>query len=163
MKWFNNPKTLEELKKQYKALALKHHPDKGGNLSNMKAINAEYDNLFKRLKNVHETVDGNTYTTHNTSGETPDDFKKVISSLITLDGIQIEICGSWIWLTGNTYSHRDKLKNLNFRFSRSKKAWYYHNDGYRKTSHKSFTLEQIRSLYGSEVVQSKPRLRLTIV
>lgn len=30
MKWFNNPETLEDLKKQYKKLAFQNHPDRGG-------------------------------------------------------------------------------------------------------------------------------------
>ena len=51
MKYFNNPHTLEELKKQYKALALKYHPDCGGDTAIMQAVNAEYDELFSRLKN----------------------------------------------------------------------------------------------------------------
>lgn len=41
MKYFNNPKTLEELKKQYKKLVMENHPDKGGDLEKMKAINVE--------------------------------------------------------------------------------------------------------------------------
>ena len=43
MKWFQNPKTLEELKKQYKRLAMQHHPDIGGNVRDMQEINAEYN------------------------------------------------------------------------------------------------------------------------
>lgn len=43
MKWFNNPETLEDLKKQYKKLVFKHHPDKGGKTADMQEINAEYD------------------------------------------------------------------------------------------------------------------------
>ena len=42
MKWFNNPTTAEELKKQYRKLAMQHHPDLGGNEDDMKEINAEY-------------------------------------------------------------------------------------------------------------------------
>lgn len=53
MKRFNHPQTLEELKKQYKQLAVKHHPDKGGNTADMQEINAEYDRLFELLKNTH--------------------------------------------------------------------------------------------------------------
>ena len=62
MKWFNNPQTLEELKKQYKQLALKHHPDIGGNLKDMQEINTEYDQLFEKLKNIHRSAEGRTYT-----------------------------------------------------------------------------------------------------
>lgn len=43
MKWFNNPETLEDLKKQYKKLAFQNHPDRGGKTSDMQEINAEYE------------------------------------------------------------------------------------------------------------------------
>ena len=43
MKWFTpTPKTLEELKKQYRALAMKHHPDCGGTVEAMQQNNNEY-------------------------------------------------------------------------------------------------------------------------
>lgn len=36
-------KTLDELKKAYKAAALKNHPDLGGDTATMQQINAEFD------------------------------------------------------------------------------------------------------------------------
>ena len=48
-KYFNNTNTLEELRKQYKELLKQHHPDNGGNVSDMQEINSEYDRLFKIL------------------------------------------------------------------------------------------------------------------
>ena len=125
MKWFNNPSTLEELKQQYKKLALKHHPDLGGNTSDMQEINNEYDLLFARLKNTHATAEGKTYTASKETTETPDEFKNIINALINLDGINIELCGSWLWITGNTKEHKEVLKGLHFRWSKSKCAWYY--------------------------------------
>ncbi len=95
MNWFNNPKTLEELKKQYKTLAMKHHPDHGGTVEAMQQINAEYDRLFERLKNVHQTAEGTTYTSREETTETPDEFRDIINRLITFQGVHIEICGSW--------------------------------------------------------------------
>lgn len=164
MKWFNNPKSLEELKKDYKRLAMKHHPDvSGGNDADMKEINAEYDMLFVTLKNVHQNASGETYTTKTETAETPDEFKDIIDALIRLNGIKIEICGSWLWITGNTYPHRKALKELHFRFSKSKTAWYYHTADYKKTNNKTFTMEQIRDLYGSETVAAEPQLKLQIV
>lgn len=161
MKYFNNPKTLEELKKQYKKLAMENHPDKGGDLEKMKVINNEYDELFKLLKNVHKSAEGKTYTRKNS--ETPEEFKNIISKIIILDGIDIEIIGSWIWVTGNTFQYKENLKELNFRFSNSKKAWYFHNDGYSRRGRKTYSLDEIRSLYGSEKITSEPQLKLAIV
>ena len=40
------PATLEDLKKLYRELAMKHHPDRGGDLEIMQTINNEYDILF---------------------------------------------------------------------------------------------------------------------
>lgn len=164
MKWFNNPKSLEDLKKQYKKLACKHHPDvNGGSESDMKSINVEYDSLFANLKNVHQAADGTTYTAKTETEETPEEFRDIIDALIKLEGIKIEICGSWLWITGNTYPHRKALKELHFRFSKSKTAWYYHTADYRKTNKKQYTLDEIRDLYGSKTLADEPQLKLHIV
>lgn len=161
-KWFNPiPRTLEELKRQYRTLAMQHHPDCGGNTADMQSINSEYDILFNELKDIHTTADGNTYKA--STSETPDQFKNIIEKLITLEGVIIEVVGSWLWLTGNTYIHRERIKAIGFRWANSKKAWYYHTDEYRKTSKKTFTLEQIRELYGAQTITSKPPLKLTVV
>lgn len=152
MKWFTNPTTLEELKKEYKKLVFKHHPDRGGRTEDMQEINAEYDRLFARLKNVRKSANGETYTTKEETKETPEEFKTIIEKLIHLDGIEIEICGSWLWITGNTFPNRETLKELHFKYSKNKNAWYYHEEGYTKHSKKTFTLEQIRDLWGSERV-----------
>lgn len=163
MKWFKNPQTIEELKKQYKSLALQHHPDIGGSDTEMKEINAEYDMLFGKLKNVHQTAEGTTYTSREGTNETPGEFKDIINRLIKFDGIHIEICGSWIWITGRTIDYREQLKQMRFRWSKSKTAWYYHYDEYRKTTKRTYTLDEIRDLYGSETIKTAPQLKLSIV
>ena len=50
MKYFENCKSIEELKKEYRRLVVQNHPDNGGSLEVMKAINAEYEKAFDRLK-----------------------------------------------------------------------------------------------------------------
>lgn len=50
MKYFKNIHSLSELKKQFRTLAIDNHPDKGGDTAVMQEINAEFDVMFKILK-----------------------------------------------------------------------------------------------------------------
>lgn len=53
MKYFTICKTLDELKKEYRRLAMIHHPDVGGDTATMQAINAEYDAVFPAEELAH--------------------------------------------------------------------------------------------------------------
>jgi hypothetical protein len=46
MNYFQNIKSLADLKKQYRVLALAHHPDRGGNTAVMQAINLQFEELY---------------------------------------------------------------------------------------------------------------------
>lgn len=52
MKFFQSVTTLEELKKQYKKLAKKHHLDLGGNEKNFIAVKVEFDQLIYALREL---------------------------------------------------------------------------------------------------------------
>ena len=147
MKYFTNIKTLEELKKEYKRLALENHPDRGGDVEVMKAINAEYDIMFNRVKDIHINAKGETYTKENT--ETPSEFKDIIDKLIRMEGLEIEIIGCFIWLSGNTRAHKDNIKALGFKWHSTKKMWYKAPEDYRKRSKKKYSIEEIRDMYGT--------------
>lgn len=55
-KFFDSEKinNIDELKKEYKTLARKHHPDMGGTDEAMKRINNEFDDLFTIFQNARE-------------------------------------------------------------------------------------------------------------
>lgn len=148
MKHFNNPETLEELKKQYHKLSMKHHPDLGGDEETMKEINAEYDRLFDLLKNKHKSASGEFYEkeTH----ETPDEFKDIINALLKLEGLLIELCGSWLWIRGNTKDNKDSLKELGCKYASKKQAWFWTKE--EKKSKSKLSLDEIRNLYGSQKI-----------
>lgn len=57
-KYFKNVKSFEDLKKSYKDLIKKNHPDNGGDLEVMKEINVEFDALFPIWKNQEEATGG---------------------------------------------------------------------------------------------------------
>ncbi|MCL2253467.1 MAG: molecular chaperone DnaJ [Lachnospiraceae bacterium] len=150
------PETLEELKKLYKSLAMKHHPDViGGDAETMKIINSEYDHLFPLLKDLHKNAQGEKYTAHTPNAESSNQFKDIISKIIHLDGILIEIIGSFIWITGDTRAYKDVFKALNFKWHKTKIAWYLPPEGYKKRHSKTYSLDEIRDIFGNEEIESK--------
>jgi DnaJ-class molecular chaperone len=44
-KYFEGCTSLDEIKSRYKELALKQHPDRGGDTKIMKVINLEYESI----------------------------------------------------------------------------------------------------------------------
>ena len=122
MKYFNNVSTLEELRRQYKELLKKYHPDNPqGSTEATQEINAEYD-MFKVLKDKHEsksdkTTDStaNKQTSYNANmydWENDKTLREVLQKIINFDGLEIEIVGAWIWVSGNTYSYKKELKEM---------------------------------------------------
>lgn len=154
--YFDNCTTLAELKKAYKAAALEHHPDRGGNVETMKAVNIEYSAKFAELKHNHNTAPNSKQTT-----ETPEEFKVIIEKLLHMDGVEVELCGSWLWIAGNTFLHKSELKAAGCRWSRSKKKWYWrHAEKGCHWSRGKSTMQDIRDKYGSEVFSCGPQSKL---
>ena len=167
MKYFNKVNTLEELRKQYKELLKVHHPDNGGNVSDMQEINVEYDKLFKQLKDSHEKSTDNKENNaktdfNNMKYDFSEDAKlrEVLQQIIIFEGINIEIVGCWIWVDGKTYEYKDALKKIGFKWAREKKKWYFHTEAFKKRSHKKLSMEAIRSYYGSTEVETAGTKRL---
>lgn len=146
-KYFKNVTTLDELKKEYRRLAMLHHPDRGGDLETMKAINAEHDRLFEVLKQQHNAAaDADHQTT-----ETAEEFREILVELFRIEGITIELCGSWLWVGGNTRPAREKLKALKFRWSSNKQLWYWHHPEQTSRHYRgSRSMDEIRGKYGSQ-------------
>lgn len=147
MKYFANCNTLDELKTRYRQLAKENHPDHGGDTATMAAINAEYAERFEVLKHQHNsTADEQHQTT-----ETPEEFISIINALLKIPGLVVELCGCWLWISGDTLTARDQLKAARCRWSSSKKMWYWHHqeDGARRSRGKS-TMSEIRMKYGSQ-------------
>lgn len=160
MKYFTSCTTLEALKKEYRRLCMIHHPDRGGDAATMAAINNEYDEAFHRLQYQHRTTEASS-STESEDEEVPEEFRAVISRLVVLAGIDVEICGSWIWVTGATYPNREALKAAGCRYSKNKVAWYWHPAGEHSSSRKQLSLDEIRQLHGSEKIKTRSAAALT--
>lgn len=158
--YFENCKTLDQLKAAYKQLALKFHPDMGGDVRTMQNINLEYEARFERLKIAYNTAQADQGKPQ--TNETPEEFTAIIDKLVKMQGIEIELCGSWLWLGGNTYNHKDALKDAGCKWSRSKHKWYWrHESDGARWSRGHFTMGQIRQKYGSQILAGQKPETLT--
>ena len=168
-KYFKNVETLEELRKQYRDLLKKFHPDnENGSEETTKAINAEYEQLFKVLKNRHESKTDNStdsgskksYDNMKWNFEEDEKLRDILNKVIHFENITIEIIGNWIWLSGNTYPYKKDLKELGFKWASQKKNWYWHSETYVKKSHRKLSMDEIRDYYGSTEVETESRKKL---
>lgn len=156
MKWFQEIDNLNELRKLYRKLVVKYHPDNGGSGETIKEINAEYDCLFKRLKNDFEHKD--TYKNATDKQKQQYDWqkdkqiRKMVMQLSRFRDITVEIIGVWIWVS-NCYEYRKELKELGFHWAKQKQMWYLHFDDFHKFSSKPASMSYIREKYGSVEVK----------
>jgi hypothetical protein len=119
-------------------------------------LHSSVNNLSSFHKsNVHanalaESKDVETAKTELDWQEIQDEALKAIDGL----GLDVEICGSWLWIFGADVSHAEKLRTAGFNWSYGKGAWYL-NPPSKKSHihHKLWEIGKIRNRYGSMVVR----------
>jgi hypothetical protein len=148
---------LDQITKNYRQIIKVAHPDQGGTSAWFIAVRQAYQIILAQYQYVHTSFDGNGQTKQETVN-IPEELQKKLSELldnITDELLIIQIMGEWLWCTGNTYPNREKLKELNFKFSKNKLAWYWHNGEYSKKHHKKYSLDEIESLHGKIKITNK--------
>jgi len=135
--------TNADIKKSYREKARIYHPDRNPSGADMmKLINAAYE-VLKNTQTL--TVDENA-----TLAEYPEILNKVLNEINTLDSLVIEVCGLWVWVTGNTKIHKDTLKEQGFKWAKNKASWFYRPETAKsRNRYKPWDMEQIRDAYGS--------------
>lgn len=159
MKYFNTCKTIEDVKKLFKELAKRLHPDCGGDAEEFKAMMNEYTAAYNRLKDVHTSKAGQTYKEtreEKKTTQTAEQFADLIAAIIHLQGITIEVMGSWVWVTGNTYPYKEILKAAGYNWSRSKKAWWNAGEPLQGKKRGQYSMNGLRQYWGSTIIDTDP-------
>ena len=151
----------QELKRKYRELCKQYHPDAnpGADERIMMQINAQYD----------EAVKGCTFTAWDGQPVQPErkrqewqamrEYRDIISRTINLRGVQIELCGAWLWFSGATLLYKDALKALGLYWAPKKRMWYWRPAALATEHHKgkAWDMGKIRQRYGSQAITGSAR------
>jgi hypothetical protein len=160
--YFEGCTTQAEIKARYRELARKHHPDMGGDLRTMQEINTQASKAMSegakseardRQRTAHAENRKSAADFHDLD-EVTEEIRTMIEFALNLNGVDVELMGLWVWLTGNTKTHREAFKAWNethetkWKWSPKKTAWYF--AGVPTFNRKETTLDEIRGAYGSQ-------------
>lgn len=165
MKWFveDDLKDVNTLRTAYKKLLIKYHPDNNeeDTTIQMQEINSEYDRLFQRLKEDYESSEAYEQQTDRQKQaydwQKDKQIREIIVELSKYEGIEIELCGTWIYVRGNTYPYRKELKALGLNFNRHKGCWIIHYDDYYQYHKTPVSMAYIREKYGSVIIKAEDK------
>ncbi|MEA2018508.1 MAG: hypothetical protein U9N59_08670 [Campylobacterota bacterium] len=146
-RYFEEIQGINELKRVYKTLAKKLHPDIGGSEEEFKLLNSIY-NYYLESK---------IYFSNDSKFDI--ELEKIISQILHFENITIEVMGSWIWVSGDTKPIKDKLKDLSFRYAYKKKMWYFGEKV--RNGGKTKSMDEIKFKYGCETIKSKGNFKIT--
>lgn len=151
MNYFANLNTVEQIKSEYRRLAMKHHPDRGGDTATMQEINAQY---LAALQGCHgQTTMGSDKQEHRYwyHRETEQEIMDALATILRIKmDAEVWLIGKWIWVMGNTKPVKEQLKEAGCKRHSKRSAWYWHNNEYRSTFNRRVDLNGLASMYGYE-------------
>lgn len=165
--FFEGVKLVEDIKKLYKTLAMRYHPDRGGDTATMQELNRQYQIALKR-------ADGQT--SYNKETEREHTYKydaaielavmefvgKVISSGILDTGkVEAYIIGTWVWIMGDTKPISKQLgkDGLGCIWHGKRVAWYYTPEEKRHHYSKQ-GFEHLAAKYGASKIKPEAKEQL---
>ncbi|NOR64941.1 MAG: J domain-containing protein [Candidatus Scalindua sp.] len=127
----------------------KFHPDRNpAGLEMMKLVNEAKrffsDFAYETEASIDLTDAGRDYG---------DLLNAAINAVINLPNVTTEVCGIWVWLSGDTRAVKDTIKSAGFHWASKKKKWYFRPSDYKSKSRGKYSMDDIRKAHGSETLK----------
>ena len=152
-----SPVTEETAKTAYRQACLKFHPDR----------NPAGNEMMKLINEAKEALKGATYPIEYKNDDSynyGEEINEALNKIINLQGLVIEVCGSWVWVSGEkSKEHWPLMKEAGFKFSPPKKMVYFRPQ-YAKTRRfkkDGLSMDEIRGKYGASSIKTKNPYYLT--
>jgi len=156
---------VEQLKKEWRTIALQNHPDKGGNAEVFKKALAEYERLLSMI-GAGFTAESDSPTSYGTWQEFLANISPVVRDWIATNGAKIvslgaslEITGTWVWIGNTSPKIAPELKAMGLKWASAKKLWFMNGEPWRG---QRMNMESIRGAFGSNKFGIKQEESLSI-
>jgi hypothetical protein len=148
--YFQGCHTVEAIKKAYRSWAFKLHPDHGGNDADMKELNRQYEIALQgcdRQKSYDEQGEEHTYY-YNEDIERGlmDKIAELLS--LKMEGVDIFLIGTWLWIIGDSKPYKSELKNLGCMWHSKRGCWYWRGVTSKAWANSPHSLGDLAKKYG---------------
>jgi len=156
--YFHNVQTVGEAKSLYRRLAKENHPDLHGPkfTARMQAINDEYHKILASFDGQTSIGSDNKEHTYHYNRDVEQELMDKISELLALklENVEIELVGTWIWVSGDTKPVKEALKSAGLKWHSKRMRWYWRKSGYRRRYNKKASFNDLRQMYGSRTFEN---------
>ena len=159
---FEDVKTVEDVKILYRQFAKQEHPDvTGKDGETFKQLNKEY---LKRLSELDGTQFRDSINKYKFNEEFEQELINKINEIFRrtkAKDINCYIVGLWVWVDGNTYPNRKVIQNIGFKWSNTRKKYYF---GLTTSRYHKGSFDAIAAKYGiTEIKNSNEDIKVLAV
>lgn len=137
--------TIADVKKHFRELSKKYHPDMGGTDTQFREVYSEYEYLIKHfIEREYKDV------------RMSEMVKALIDELMYYEDMELEVIGDWLWV--DTDRKNDKLlKDLGFFWSSKHSKYYYSGKTKKVTKCSSYSMQDMRNMMGNKKIAKKEK------
>jgi len=149
---------VQQIKNLMREYAKRLHPDLNPGIDDgeFKSMSAAYHaELQNRHLETHTDDIGKAHKYYYNEQNEQEILDKVAELLaLNLNGVVIDLVGTWIWVSGETRANRTALKSAKMRYHGKRAMWYWRKAAY-KTRYSDKSFSELKSAYGCKTFESK--------
>ena len=144
-----NAKNISQLEMQkiFRKLCMLYHPDQGGDELTMKLVIDAWETMKEAYAKDSHWCDWSA-ASKKADYSVTEMFREILAKIDHLDGLEINIAGSWLWIGGSTKMHETILKDVGFRNNKKKGLWAWSAGKNKRKWRKTVSQEKIYAKYG---------------
>jgi len=149
--YFSSFTTVEQIKAEYRRLAMLHHPDRGGNTATMQEINRQYVIALRCCDGQQSKDDAGNDHTYRYNETREQEVMDALHAILRIKmSAEIWLIGCWIWIMGDTRPAKEQLKALGCMWHSKRAAWYWRTAEQGKWKNRSpQSLDGLAAKYGA--------------